>query len=135
MADAATVLLDANVLIALVVEDHVHHRAAEHWSNRRGAPFATCPITQGVLVRFLVREGATGGEAGGFLADLVAHDDHRFWADDLGYDEVELTTVVGHRQVSDAYLAALARSKGSRLATFDRGMAAVHPDVADLVTA
>jgi uncharacterized protein len=26
-----TVLLDANVLIALLVEDHVHHDAVENW--------------------------------------------------------------------------------------------------------
>jgi len=26
-----TVLLDANVLIALLVDDHVHHEAAENW--------------------------------------------------------------------------------------------------------
>jgi len=26
-----TVLLDANMLIALLVEDHVHHGAAENW--------------------------------------------------------------------------------------------------------
>ena len=34
---------------------------------------------------------------------------------------------------ADAYLAALARSHGGRLATFDKGMAALHADVVELV--
>jgi predicted nucleic acid-binding protein len=54
-----TVLLDANVLIALLVEDHVHHEAAESWFVGMGGNFATCPITQGSLMRLLIREGQT----------------------------------------------------------------------------
>ncbi len=45
---------------------------------------------------------------------------------------VDLRSVVG-RQVTEAYLAALARARSGRLATLDRGVVAVHPDVADLV--
>ena len=52
-----TALLDANVLIALVVADHVHHDAAAEWLSASDAGFATCPITQGSLVRFLLRTG------------------------------------------------------------------------------
>jgi len=126
-------LLDANLLIALVVEEHVHHEAAERWSAVRRAPFATCPITQGSLVRFLVREGATGDGARSFLVEVLASDRHRFWPDDLSYDQVALGSVVGHRQVTDAYLAGLARKRGGRVATLDRGLAALHPDVVDLV--
>lgn len=128
-------LLDANLLIALVVDDHVHHEAAELWSAARAAPFATCPSTQGSLVRFLVREGASGEEARRFLSEIVADDRHRFWPDDLSYEGVDLGAVVGHRQVTDAYLASLARAHAGRLATLDRGLAAIHPDVAELVPA
>jgi toxin-antitoxin system PIN domain toxin len=135
MPERAVDLLDANLLTALVVDDHVHHEAAERWTVRRKAPFATCPLTQGSLVRFLVREGASGEEARRLLAAVVASDRHRFWPDDLGYEAVDLRAVVGHRQVTDAYLAGLARAHGGRLATFDRGLVAVHPDVADLVPA
>lgn len=133
MAEPAVRLLDANVLVALVVADHVHHGAAEAWLLGRPDPFATCPITQGALVRFLVREGAEATEAARILGGLVAHERHRFWPDDLGFDNVALAAVVGHRQVTDAYLAALARAHAGRLATFDRGLVAVHPDVAELV--
>lgn len=55
-----TVLLDAKVLIALLVADHIHHDAAEVWFGGMGTGFATCPITQGSLLRLLVREGSAG---------------------------------------------------------------------------
>ena len=41
--------------------------------------------------------------------------------------------IIGHRQVTDAYLAQLARARGARLATFDQALAKVHGNVADLV--
>jgi len=44
-----------------------------------------------------------------------------------------LQGVIGHRQVTDGYLAELARFNRGRLATFDRGLAALHPDIAYLV--
>jgi uncharacterized protein len=46
---------------------------------------------------------------------------------------VRLDGVIGHRQVTDAYLAELARRREARLATFDKGLAALHADVAELV--
>lgn len=109
--------------VALVVAGHVHYEAAEE-----------CRVTQGALVRFLVREGTSSTDAGAFLTAVLADLRHQFWPDDLGFDRVDLRAVVGHRQVTDAYLAALARVRGARLATFDRGLVAVHPDVAELVT-
>lgn len=41
--------------------------------------------------------------------------------------------VVGHRQVTDAYLAQLARARSARLATLDRGLCVAHPDVTEPV--
>ncbi len=126
-------LLDASALIALVAEDHVHHEVMETWVATGSARLATCPITQGALLRFLIREGATGEEARVFLHRLLTHHRFHFWEDDIGYDEVDLGAVVGHRQVTDAYLAGLARKRGRRLITLDRGLAALHPDGADMV--
>lgn len=51
-----------------------------------------------------------------------AADEHEFWPDGLGFDDIHLRGVVGHKQVTDAYLAGLARSKGGRLATLDRAL-------------
>ncbi|CCG01304.1 TA system VapC family ribonuclease toxin [Blastococcus saxobsidens] len=128
-----TVLLDANALTALTVADHVHHDLTEAWFTQRSEPFATCPVTQGALARFLLRGGATARQALDVVRALRAADGHEFWPDELGYDVIDMRGVVGHRQVTDAYLAGLTRSRGGRLATFDRALAALHDDVAMLL--
>ena len=127
------VLLDANVLIAVAVADHVHHDPAEEWFARRRSGFATCPITQCALIRLVIRHGASPTQAVAALGSLTSHKAHQFWADDLDFGKVAMTGVVGHRQVTDAYLAALARHHHGQLATFDHGLATLHPDVALIV--
>jgi uncharacterized protein len=128
-----TVLLDANVLIALLVDDHVHHVAAEDWFTVLNDRFATCPITQGSLMRLLIREGQPAATARAVLDGATADPRHEFWPDSVGYTDVPVAGIIGHRQVTDAYLAELARVRGSRLATFDQALAKLHDDVADLV--
>jgi toxin-antitoxin system PIN domain toxin len=127
-----TTLLDGNVLVALVVEDHVHHEAVRDWFDPE-VPFATCPITQGALLRLLIRFGASGLDAATVLAGLTGQRRHQFWPDGIGYDRVRADKLLGHRQVTDAYLAELARSHQGRLATVDRGLAGLHADVAELI--
>lgn len=124
------VLLDANVLIALAVADHVHHEPAENWFAQRKGRFATCPITQGALIRLVVRHGGTTAQATAALAGVTRHKAHEFWADELDYGAVQMSGVIGHRQVTDAYLAALARHHGGQVATFDDGMTVLHSDIA-----
>jgi len=126
-------LLDGNVLVALADAAHIHHSVAVAWFSKNRIPFATCPITQGTLLRMLLRHGAVDspGDAGAVLAKLCAHPRHRFWADDIDYAQVSWQGLIGHRQVTDAYLAALARSKGGKLLTLDKGLAASHPDVVE----
>lgn len=128
-----TALLDANVLIALVVAEHVHHDAAEDWFAGSTDRFATCPITEGSLLRLLIREGETASNARDILTALKDSERHEFWPDSLPFSDVPLNGVLGHRQVTDSYLAQLTRARGGRLATFDQGLAKLHPDVADPV--
>jgi uncharacterized protein len=128
-----TVLLDANVLIALLVEDHVHHGAAENWFVGMSGNFATCPITQGSLIRLLIHEDQPATAAREILNGTTADPRHEFWPDDVSYADVPAQGIIVHRQVTDAYLAQLARAHGSRLATFDQAMAKLHHDVAELV--
>ena len=128
-----TVLLDANVLIALLVDDHVHHQAAENWFVGMTGNFATCPITQGSLMRLLIREGQPAATARAILNGTAADPRHEFWADDIPYIDVPTQGIIGHRQVTDAYLAQLARARASRLATFDQALAKLHYDVTELV--
>jgi uncharacterized protein len=128
-----TVLLDANVLIALLVGDHVHHAVAENWFSDMDDTFATCPVTQGSLMRLVVREGQSAGAARTLLSQALANPRHEFWPDDVAYTQVPMAGIIGHRQLTDAYLAQLARARGARVATFDQAMARLHTDVADLI--
>ncbi len=95
--------------------------------------FATCPFTQGSLVRLLIREGQSAAAARTILNVTAASPRHEFGADDIPYTDVPIQGIVGHRQVTGAYLAQLARAHGSRLATFDQALAKLHHDVAELV--
>jgi len=62
---------------------------------------------------------------------------HQFWADDLPLRAAIPATqsLVGHQQITDAYLIALAESKGGVLATLDRGVLSVSsdPDLVELI--
>lgn len=132
-----TVLLDGNVLVGLSYPPHVHHQAARHWFRQHDGLFASCPITQGTLVRILLNFRAVrrAQDAVALLRGFIDHPRHRFWPDAVDYLQADWKGVLGHRQVTDAYLAALGRSNGGRLATFGPGLAALHPDVTDLIPA
>jgi hypothetical protein len=134
------VLLDVNLLVALAWPNHVHHDGAlAWWRRRRGGPWATCPATQFGFVRvssnrLVVREAKTPGEAIALLARIVAQPGHVFWPDDVSIVDsaaIDAARIVGHRQVTDAHLVALAIRHGGRLATFDRGVGEVVPAGAD----
>jgi hypothetical protein len=59
------------------------------------------------------------------LAEAAATPHHRFWPDSASLLEsgtVVWDAVLGPRQVSDAYLLALAVRNAGRLVTFDRGI-------------
>lgn len=126
-------LLDANVLIALTVADHVHHDITEDWLLGLEGRFATCPLTQGALIRLSIRNGASAAQAISALKSVTGHTSHEFLPDNLGYDEIALSGVIGHRQVTDAYLAGLARHHTCKLLTLDSGLAALHSDIATLL--
>jgi uncharacterized protein len=129
-------LLDGNVLYALIDESHVHHALARQWFSSLLGGFATCPITQGTLLRLVMRLGGHGVEqALALLGVVTAHAKHHFWPDVLPYDQVRWHGVMGHRQVTDAYLASLARRHGGKLVTFDKGLVALHADVGVAVEA
>lgn len=125
-------LLDVNVLIALAWPNHVHHEVAQRWFAAVGQKaWASCPLTQLAFVRIssnprIVSAAVSPRQAARLLAAVTAQPGHEFWPDTLelaGVAEFSSLALVGHRQVTDAYLVALARSHGGRLATLDRGVA------------
>lgn len=128
-----TYLLDVNVLIALIDSHHVFHDRAHRWFSAEGeAGWATCPITENGAIRVLGHarypEGpGRPGAAAALVAGLCRHPGHAFWHDDislLSTDDVRLDAIATAAQVTDTYLLALARSRGGRLATFDRRLTA-----------
>lgn len=127
MTKSKVYLLDANVLIALATPEHSLNQRAAAW-YLQGHRFATCPITQGALYRFHLRAGvdATAESALLLLKTISSLPRHEFWPDGVSYLDMPTTGIVGHRQVTDAYLVLLARRHGGTLATLDQGLAAVH---------
>lgn len=127
MTKSKVFLLDANVLIALATPEHSLNARAAAWF-RKGHRFATCPITQGALVRFHLRagEGATAESAKLLLKSIHSLPRHEFWPDDASYLDMPTRGIIGHRQVTDAYLVLLAAKHSGSLATMDEGLAAIH---------
>lgn len=123
----STFLLDANVLIALTVAEHQHHDRSSDWIVGVDG-FAVCPIVEGALIRFLLRLGESADTAKAVLSGVRAHPRCEFWPDSVSYIDAELTTVHGHRQVTDSYLVSLARDRGGVLATLDKPLTQRHPD-------
>lgn len=130
----AVALLDANVLIGLLSEDSEFHTAAQRWflqNARKG--WATCPFTQAAFVRIVSnpaasKSGIRPAQAIEVLEENLLHPNHEFWKDDLTLAEATATfrdLLSGHQQITDAYLLGLALRYKGRLATFDKGIAAL----------
>lgn len=127
-----TWLLDGNALAALMIDSHEHHARVFRWFDERDDPFATCAITQGTLLRvhMLMAVDHSAKAAWTALHRLSAHPDHVYWEEGFDYLEVPFAKVQGHRQVTDAWLATLARRRNGKLLTLDAALAALHRDVA-----
>ena len=121
-------LLDVNILLALFDETHLFHELAHRWFARnRGNGWATCAMTESAFVRISCNPGYAGNrptlrEAVSGLERLCQTNDHVFWAQELSLREharFQWRHVQGYRQITDAYLLALAVSNAGRLTTFD----------------
>lgn|GEM_PF-59440 len=125
-------LLDANLLIALTHAAHVHHSEAHAWFG--AVPkrhWATCALTQLAFIRLTSNPRVVGttiapAQAMQALGSMAAQPQHVYWGDSpepLGLGSLASAALVGHRQVTDAYLLGLAAQRGECLATLDRGLA------------
>ncbi len=122
-------LLDVSVLVALFTARHVHHDVSHDWfSDNAGAGWASCPITEGGLLRILGNPARTGEHLAlpRLLENLKAFTDnttHTFWPDTLSLrDEraFNVEAVRGHQQLTDVYLLGLAVKHGGRFVTLDQ---------------
>jgi len=120
-------LLDINVLIALLDQDHSMHSQASSWfAANADSGWASCPITQNGCVRIMshpsypnpVKVRAIMER----LGEATAAARHEFWADDVSLLDSRVadpTRIHGPRQVTDLYLLALAVRHGARFVSFD----------------
>jgi hypothetical protein len=128
-------LLDVNMLIALAWPSHVHHRSAQAWfSKNASAGWATCPLTQCAFVRIssnpkIIPDAVSPNEALSLLRQVVKLKGHDFWKDRISIldDAVPADYLVGHRQITDAYLLGLAIHHSGRLVTLDGGLSTLLP--------
>ncbi len=123
---SADYLLDANALIAVVISEHEQHARAAGWIATVDG-VALCPITEGALARYLIRAGESAATVSQLLTALSQSPGTEFWPDSVSYAAAQLEHVIGHRQVTGAYLASLAATRDARLATFDHGLATTLP--------
>src|SRR5579864_7567249 len=84
-------LLDVNVLIALVREDHVAHRPVTRWFRRVGARrWASCAITEASFIRIVSNPRFSApsldiSEALAMLDILRRLPGHHFWTMDIDF--------------------------------------------------
>mgnify|MGYP006337831611 FL=1 len=120
-------LLDVNVLIALLDAAHIHQQRASQWleqSLHHG--WASCPLTQNGCLRIMAQpaypQALPLAAVAQRLGQAAATPAHLFIADDyslLDADSLHWPQLLGHRQVTDAYLLGLAVRHGCRFVSFD----------------
>lgn len=123
-------LLDINVLLALLDSDHVDHRRAHDWlDDEIDGGWASCPITENGFVRVISQPRYPSpippAEAIDLLWQACDPSHHAFWPCDVSLLDpqvVDGSRLHGPRQVTDAYLLALAAAHDGRFATFDRSI-------------
>lgn len=130
-----TRLLDGNLLAAYAVDGHPDHDRVCRWFQSLRERFATCSVTQGTLLRLHMRLALDSSAAAAWrsLQKIMAHPRHEFWDDGFSYEHVSTYKLQGHRQVTDFWLAELARRNGGKLATMDTGLEADQADAIELI--
>ncbi len=133
-------LLDVNVIIALLDAGHGLHRSAMRWlETEQQHGWVTCPITENGVIRILSQPAypnhRPAPEVAERLAEACAHPSHRFWPNSVSLLQGNLIRwdrLLGPRQITDAYLLAMAVAHQGRFVSFDQRIPlAVVPDAQD----
>lgn len=134
MSDGRPALLDVNVLLALVVDQHVHHRAAHRRFATVRDSWATCSTTENGLLRLLLTPQVLGrpitaGEALGVLAAIRELPGWSWVDDDASLADarrsVDVRVLASRSHVTDLHLLELAIRHGMALHTFDAALARI----------
>jgi uncharacterized protein len=131
-------LLDVNVLLAIAWPNHQFHGTAIAAVSRQNR-WATCALTQPGFIRLssnpaVITTAKRPQDAANLLARLV-DDPLHVYLDSLpppaGQDcRQAFAAILGHQQVTDAYLLKLAAANDAVLVTFDRRIGAFAQDKA-----
>ncbi|MEO7850757.1 MAG: TA system VapC family ribonuclease toxin [Rubrivivax sp.] len=125
-------LLDVNVWVALLDEAHAFHAQALALFQRRRLEIATCALVENGVIRVLNLPGYSRLGPVGFevvsrkLNEICAGMNHEFWPDSVSLrvpGSVNWPRVLGHNQITDVYLLALAVEKQGCLVTLDHRVA------------
>lgn len=124
----ARALLDSNVVIALLDQAHVLHRTATRWlESELHHGWATSPITQNGVVRIMAQPAYPNCQPAALVAERLSeaceHPSHAFWPEPISLLQsglIDWQRLLGPRQITDAYLLALAVHHGGRFVTFDQ---------------
>ena len=124
-------LLDLNALVFLADTDSPHYPAAQNWFDAAGREdWGVCPLTEAGFVRVTTNPAYGGAtrtiaQATAILAAFAAFPGYRYWPISESWSAVTApfaTRLLGHQQVTDAYLLGLAVKHNGTLVTFDRGV-------------
>ncbi|ADV84665.1 PIN domain protein family protein [Terriglobus saanensis SP1PR4] len=124
----AEYLLDVNVFVALLSEDHTHHQLVTAWFNTPSLLWAICPFTEAGFLRNATapRPGQiTMTEATAVLARMAQVPGYHYLpitADWRSLCSPFSTRLYGTKQVTDAYLLGLAVREDLVLVTMDKGI-------------
>ncbi len=127
-------LLDVNVLIAMTWPTHRAHGKVQQWlAHHAREKWATCPFTETAFVRIVSNQAfspdaLTPADAIALLRSNLAHSAHLFWPDDIGLLDAIAhcqERIVGHQQITDAYLLGLALHRKGKLVTLDSSIASL----------
>lgn len=121
-------LLDVNVVIALSDPNHIHARTAHEWLN--SAPsrrWATCAIVLNGALRVMShpafsRQGGIANTAAA-LRQTLKNSNPVVWSESISILDESVfnhSEILSPKQLTDAYLLALAVKNGGTLVTFDR---------------
>jgi len=125
-------LVDVNVLLALLVRQHEHHRLSRKWFDTLEAgQGGLCRLVHLALIRLLGNSSIMGDDAltaaaaWVLIEELLIDERMEFVAEPAGIDSVMPTLltypVPTVKLISDAYLAAFAICDTRRMVTLDRG--------------
>jgi toxin-antitoxin system PIN domain toxin len=129
VSEAPRYLLDVNVFVALLDEDHIHHQLVTNWfTASSGLLWAICPFTEAGFLRYATapRPGQISmSEATAILARMAQEPGYHYLPINADWHTLcspFFKRLYGTKQVTDAYLLGLAVREGLVLVTLDKAI-------------